>query len=163
MFPEDAAKYVTALKKKVNIPVGFHSHSNLGMSQANAVAAVQAGADEVDGGLLGMARSAGNCSTELAVATMHRIGLLPEVNLYKLLAYLDSELIPMMKTHNYEVAVTPQELVLGFAGCHSSFLKTFKKVAEDKQVSLYKLIVEVSKIDKKAPTEALMQKVATKI
>ena len=163
MFPDDAAHYVEALKKKVTIPVGFHGHSNLGLSQANAIAAVRAGADEVDGGLLGMARSAGNCATELAVATMHRMGLLPEVDLYKLLDYLDNELIPMMKPHNYEVAVTPQELVLGFAGCHSSYLKTFKKVAEEKKVSLYKLIIEVSKIDKKAPSEALMQEIAAKI
>ena len=163
MFPEDATNYTKALKKAVSIPVGFHGHSNLGMSQANAVAAVEAGADEVDGGLLGMARSAGNCSTELAVATMHRLGLLNEVDLYRLLDYLDNELIPLMKPYNYNVAVTPLELILGFSGCHSSYLKTFKKIAEQKKVSLYKLIVEVSKIDRKAPTEELMVEIASKL
>ena len=163
MFPEDATNYTKALKKAVSIPVGFHGHSNLGMSQANAVAAVEAGADEVDGGLLGMARSAGNCSTELAVATMHRLGLLNEVDLYRLLDYLDNELIPLMKPYNYNVAVTPLELILGFSGCHSSYLKTFKKIAEQKKVSLYKLIVEVSKVDRKAPTEELMVEIASKL
>lgn len=163
MFPEDATNYTKALKTAVSIPVGFHGHSNLGMSQANAVAAVEAGADEVDGGLLGMARSAGNCSTELAVATMHRLGLLNEVNLYRLLDYLDNELIPLMKPYNYNVAVTPLELILGFSGCHSSYLKTFKKIAEQKKVSLYKLIVEVSKVDRKAPTEELMVEIANKL
>jgi len=163
MFPEDATNYTKALKQAVSIPVGFHGHSNLGMSQANAVAAVEAGADEVDGGLLGMARSAGNCSTELAVATMHRKGLLKEVDLYTLLDYLDSELIPLMKPHNYNVAVTPLELILGFSGCHSSYLKTFKKIAEQKRVPLYKLIVEVSKLDRKAPTEELMVEIASKL
>ncbi len=69
MFPEQAADYVKALKDAVTIPVGFHGHSNLGLSQANALAAAAAGADEIDCGLLGMARSAGNCATELAAAT----------------------------------------------------------------------------------------------
>lgn len=58
MFPEQAADYVKALKDAVTIPVGFHGHSNLGLSQANALAAAAAGADEIDCGLLGMARSA---------------------------------------------------------------------------------------------------------
>ena len=39
MFPENASKYVTYLKRAVTIPVGFHGHSNLGLSQANALAA----------------------------------------------------------------------------------------------------------------------------
>ena len=37
MFPEQAADYVKALKDAVTIPVGFHGHSNLGLSQANAL------------------------------------------------------------------------------------------------------------------------------
>lgn len=82
MFPEQAADYVKALKDAVTIPVGFHGHSNLGLSQANALAAAAAGADEIDCGLLGMARSAGNCATELAAATLQRAGYLPDVDLY---------------------------------------------------------------------------------
>ena len=85
MFPHDATDYVTALKNAVTIPVGFHGHSNLGLSQANALAAAAAGADEIDCGLLGMARSAGNCSTELAAATLKKEGYLPEVDLLSLI------------------------------------------------------------------------------
>ena len=97
MYPKDAAEYVATLKKKVSIPVGFHGHSNLGLSQANALAAVAAGADEIDCGLLGMARSAGNCATELAAVTLKKEGYLPEVDVYQLLDYLEKELIPAMK------------------------------------------------------------------
>lgn len=39
--------------------------------------AAKAGADEIDCGLLGMVRSAGNCSTELAAATLKKAGYLP--------------------------------------------------------------------------------------
>ena len=162
MFPEDAAAYVTALKSAVSIPVGFHGHSNLGLSQANALAAVAAGADEIDCGVLGMARSAGNCATELAAATLQKKGYLPEVDLYKLLAYLE-ELIPLMEPYHYHVAVNPTDLVLGLAGCHSNYLPTFRKVAQEEGVSLHRLIVEVSAIDRKAPSEQLIRQVAGQI
>lgn len=160
MFPAEATAYVTAMKNAVSIPVGFHGHSNLGLSQANALAAVAAGADEIDCGLLGMARSAGNCSTEIAAATLKKEGYLEEVDLYKLLAYLENELIPLMQPYGYHVAVNPTDLMLGLTGCHSNFLGMFKKVAEEKKVSLHKLIAEVSAVDRKNPPEELLVKIA---
>ena len=163
MFPEETAAYVRALKAAVTIPVGFHGHSNLGLSQANALAAVAAGADEIDCGLLGMARSAGNCATELAAATLKKEGYLPEVDLYALLDYLDRELIPAMRAYDYHVAVNPTDLMLGLSGCHSNFLPMFRKVAEEEGVSLLKLIAEVSAIDRKAPPESLLREVAGKL
>jgi len=160
MFPQEAAAYVTALKQIVKIPVGFHGHSNLGLSQANALATVVAGADEIDCGLLGMARSAGNCSTELVAATLKKEGYLPEVDLYKLLDYLDSELIPAMDTYHYHVAVNPTDLMLGLSGCHSNYLPMFQKVAGEECVPLLKLIADVSAVNRKNPDEALLRQVA---
>jgi len=123
-------------------------------------AAAEVGAEEVDCGLLGMARSAGNCSTELAVAALQRQDLLDGVDLYRLLAYLDNELIPAMAAYHYRPAVVPEDLVLGLSGCHSSFLKLFHQVAQEENVSLYQLIVKVSEIDRKATAEALLRQVA---
>lgn len=163
MFPQEASSYVKALKSAVSIPVGFHGHSNLGLSQANALSAVAAGADEIDCGLLGMARSAGNCATELAAATLKKEGYLPEVDLYKLLDYLDTELIPAMQPYGYHVAVNPTDLMLGLAGCHSNFLPMFRKVAEEEKVSLLRLIADVSAIDRKTPPEELLHKVAASL
>ena len=163
MFPSDATAYVTALKKAISIPVGFHGHSNLGLSQANALAAVAAGADEIDCGLLGMARSAGNCATELAAATLKKVGYLQDVDLYSLLDYLDQELIPAMEPYGYHVAVNPTDLMLGLAGCHSNFLPMFRKVAEEEGVSLLKLIADVSAIDRKKPPESLLREVSEKL
>ena len=160
MFPEQAADYVKALKDAVTIPVGFHGHSNLGLSQANALAAAAAGADEIDCGLLGMARSAGNCATELAAATLQRAGYLPDVDLYGLLHYLDETLIPAMRGYDYHVSVNPTELMLGLTGCHSAFLPLFQKVAREEGVSLLRLIADVSSIDRKSPSEALLRESA---
>lgn len=161
MQPEQAGEYVAAMKEKVHIPVGFHGHNNLGLALANALAANDAGADIIDCGLLGMARSAGNIPTELVVAALGQRGTVTEVDFYGLLNFLDRELIPEMAKHGYKAAITPLELVLGYSGCHSSFLKTFKKTAEEYQVDLFRLICEVSALNKKNPDAELIEKIAS--
>ncbi len=160
MFPNETTVYVKALKEKLTIPIGFHGHSNLGLAQANALAAVEAGAEEIDCGLLGMARSAGNCATELAVATFLRQGKLKGIDFYKLLHYLDTELIPAMAEYAYSPSVKPLDLILGLSGCHSSFVGSFEKVAREEKVSLYPLIMKVSEQNKKNPSEIEIRKVA---
>ena len=163
MHPADAGAYVEALKARIKIPVGFHCHNNLGLSAANALAAAEHGADILDCGLLGMARSAGNMPTELAVALMHQQGKALDVDLYTLLQFEDQELIPAMEKEGYHTPLKPKDLILGYSGAHSSFMKTFKSVAQDCGVDLYHLIVETSKLDRKSPTEALMRQVAAQI
>ena len=163
MTPHQVTEYVKALTAAVDIPVAFHGHNNLGLSVANAIAAMEAGATVFDCGLLGMARSAGNCATELAAATLKREGYLPEVDLFGLLHYLEDDLIPTMKPYHYHVAIAPVELMLGLSGCHSSFLPMFRKVAQEEGVSLLKLIAEASTIDRKAPSESLLRDVAKKL
>lgn len=160
MTPRQTTDYVQTMKAAVSIPVGFHGHNNLGLSQANAIAALEAGAQELDCGLLGMARSAGNCSTELLVAALQREGYLSEVDLYKLLQYLDDSLIPAMERYEYHTAVKPQDLILGMSGCHSTFLGMFQRIAQQMQVPLYPLIMKVSALDQKAPSEDLICRVA---
>ena len=160
MLPDEVKEYVKALKNKVSIPVGFHCHNNLGMSAANAQAAMESGVDLLDCGLLGMARSAGNLATEVAAALAHKVGEAKEVNFYGLLNYLEKELIPAMEKHGYEPYITPLELILGYSGCHSSFVKKFKAIAAEYGVDVKELIVEVSKIDRKSPSEELMKKTA---
>jgi len=163
MTPDQVTEYVKAMVAKVKIPVAFHGHNNLGLSVANALAAQEAGATVFDCGLLGMARSAGNCATELAAAAFQRRGMLMDVDLMKLLAFEDEKLIPAMEKHGYHVAVKPFDLILGLAGAHSSFTKMFKEVAEEKGIGLYPLILEVSKIDRKNPSRALCEEVADRL
>lgn len=49
---------------------------------------------------------------------------------------------------------------LGLSGCHSSFLKKFRAAAQEHQVNLYRLSVEVSAVDQKAPSDELIAKTA---
>ena len=163
MLPDEVKVYVKTLKENISIPVGFHCHNNLGMSAANAEAAIEAGADLLDCGLLGMARSAGNLPTEVATALAQRKGEGMEVDFYGLLNFLEKELIPAMESHGYKTAITPLELILGLSGCHSSFVKKFKEIAKEYGVDVKPLIVEVSKITRKAPTEQMMRDEAAKL
>ncbi len=163
MLPGMAAAYASAVSKAVKIPVGFHSHANLGCAVANAVAAAENGAQIIDCGLMGMARSAGNIPTETAVAALDRAGFKTDVDMYGLFKFIDSELAPAMKPYGYRAPATPLDVVLGYSGCHSSYIPTFKEVAAEKGVDLYKLIIETSKLDMKKPSRDLMEEVAAKL
>ena len=163
MTPDQVVQYTKKLKSAVKIPVAFHCHNNLGLSAANAVAAYETGADILDCGLMGMARSAGNLATEICVAIMQRYGEMKDIDLFGMLDFIDTRLQPAMAKHNYHNPVTPLDLTLGISGCHSSFLKTFKAVAAEEKVNLFKLICEVSAINQKNPNEALIREVAAKL
>ena len=76
---------------------------------------------------------------------------------------LGSILIPAMEKEGYHAPLKPKDLILGYSGAHSSFMRTFKAVAQDCGVDLYHLIVETSKVDRKSPSEDLMRQVAAQI
>ena len=163
MFPEQVREYVSKMVAKVNIPVGFHGHNNLGLSCANAMAAYEAGASRIDGGLLGMARSTGNLPIELAVAAFRRRGVETGVDFFGLLGFLDKQLVPAMEKQGYHTAIKPVDLICGYSGCHSSFLSTFESVARNENVDLFRLITDVSEITQKLPNKAMMETVAKKL
>lgn len=57
------------------IPFGFHAHDNLGLAQANALAAMNSGVKFIDVSLAGMGKGMGNLKTEFFTAYLHAIGI----------------------------------------------------------------------------------------
>ena len=164
MLPEDVARLIETLKKAVSIPIAFHGHNNLGLSVANAIAAYEHGADILDGGLMGMARSAGNMPAEACVALMQKRDELKYIDTFTLLKFIHEELEPAMKEkYDYHNPISAFDLVLGMTGLHSSTRKTFEMVARDLNVNVFALMAEVAKVDIKAPKEALMREIAEKL
>ncbi|MBU9726419.1 beta/alpha barrel domain-containing protein [Diplocloster modestus] len=163
MVPDEVSEYVEKMSAAVQIPIAFHGHNNLGLSVANALAAQKAGATVFDTGLMGMARSAGNCATELAVAAFQRKNMMHDVRLYQLLEFIEKELAPAMDKYHYRASVSPLDLIYGMAGCHSSFAARFEQIAKEKGVPLYPLIVKVSAIDRKNPSQELIKKAADEL
>lgn len=160
MTPKEVSHYVEALVKAVRIPIAFHGHNNLALSAANAIAAYESGASILDCGLMGMARSAGNMPTEVCTAVMQERSEMQDVDLYKLLECIDKTAPIMKERYDYQNPIPPYDLILGISGAHSSFGKLFRQVAEETGVSLYKLIVEVSKRNRKNPDDGLIRTVA---
>lgn len=162
MLPSEVEEYVKAFKEKIKVRFGFHGHNNLGLASGNAIAAINAGVDTIDTGLLGMARSAGNISTELTVSILDRLGI-NDYDFKALLSYLDKDLVPQIIKKGYQSFVRPLDIVLGYSGCHSSFINTFKEVSMEENVDLYDLIIETSKINQKNPSRELMEEVASNL
>lgn len=160
MRPDEVAAYIKAVKESTAIPIGFHGHNNLGMSAANALAAMEAGADILDCGLMGMARSAGNCPTELLLALLKQKGEYQNADLYTLLEYIDEELEPKMKQHGFTNPLHPVDLICGLSGCHSNSISKIKKKAQKYNVPFYPYIMAVSARDKKVLSEQLLEEVA---
>lgn len=163
MLPEEVAAYIKALKETVSIPIGFHGHNNMGLAVINSCTALEYGAEVLDTGLMGMARSAGNCPTEVLAAVLQRRGITCDIDLYKLLEWIEKALIPAMEKYKYYNPIPPVDLIYGLTGCHSNFGKMFEEAAEEKQVSVYRLITNVCKIDRKAPSKELINEEADKL
>lgn len=64
-------KYIS----KTSIPFGLHAHDNLGLAQANALAAIEAGVKYIDSTLSGFGKGIGNLKTEFFVAYLHAVDI----------------------------------------------------------------------------------------
>lgn len=69
LYPEKVAKiYDYFTDKYQNISWGFHAHDNLGLAQANSIAAINSGCKYIDISLAGIGNGIGNLRAELFIA-----------------------------------------------------------------------------------------------
>lgn len=115
-LPEDARRYVEALRGASDVSVGFHGHNNLAMAVANTLEAFDAGADFLDGTLMGFGRGAGNCQIECLVAALQRRGHLAAVDLDRI---FDAARSDMLGRSPQSYGIDPWEISFGFHGLDS--------------------------------------------
>lgn len=71
LMPDKVRKIYETYTRRYSSSFGFHAHDNLGLAQANTMAAISAGAQYIDASLAGMGKGIGNLKTEFFTAYLH--------------------------------------------------------------------------------------------
>lgn len=69
-FPDEIEKITAVAVKAVGIPVGIHCHNDTGCAAANSIAAVKAGATQVQGTFIGIGERCGNTNLSTVIANL---------------------------------------------------------------------------------------------
>ncbi len=144
MLPEDVTARIAALREALNAQteIGFHGHHNMAMGVANSLAAIEAGANRIDGSVAGLGAGAGNTPLEVFVAVLDRMGAETGVDVFKIMDVAEDLIVPMM---DQPIRVDRDSLILGYAGVYSSFLLHAKRAAAKHGVSSSDILVELGK------------------
>lgn len=140
--PEQVASIVSHSKQKLSIGVGFHGHNNLGLAMANALAAVDAGADFVDASLRGMGRGAGNTQMEALVVLLQRRGLARKVRLDVLLKAAERFVDPLMPPYR---GVKSEDVVTAASHIDLYPISYYEKLSEQLGISFPQLVRRLGK------------------
>lgn len=142
MVPQEVSDRIKAVKKAVSIPVGHHAHNNLGLAVANTLAAIESGADMVDGTCKGLGAGAGNAPTEVITAVLNKIGWETGIDLYQIMDVADDIVGPKM--HQPQV-IDKNALTIGYAGVYGSFLLHALKAAQQFGLDARDILVELGR------------------
>ena len=143
LLPPGAAARVAALKQALTTAkVGFHAHNNLGVGIGNSLAALEAGADWIDGTLRGLGAGAGNAATDLLAAVLDKMGLNPDLDVFALLDAAEFVVAPIMR---FQPIPDRDAVAIGYAGVYSTFLLHAKRLGEKYGVDPLRILVELGR------------------
>jgi 4-hydroxy-2-oxovalerate/4-hydroxy-2-oxohexanoate aldolase len=144
MLPDDVTARIGLARAELNptTELGFHGHHNMALGIANSLAAIEAGANRIDGSMAGLGAGAGNTPLEVLVAVLDRMGVDTGVDLFKAMDIAEDLIVPMM---DHLVRVDRDALTLGYAGVYSSFLLFAKRSAEKYNLSSRDILMELGR------------------
>ena len=159
MLPADVTARVGLLRERLHpdTELGFHGHHNLAMGVANSLAALEVGANRIDGSCAGLGAGAGNTPLEVFVAVLSRMGVEHGIDLYKLMDVAEDLVVPMMDT---PVRIDRDALILGYAGVYSSFLLFAQRAAAKYGLSSRDILVELGQRKTVGGQEDMIEDVA---
>lgn len=144
MLPDQVTERILVLREGLNpgTKIGFHGHNNLSMGVMNSLAAIEAGADRIDGSVAGMGAGAGNTPLEVLVAILERMGASSGIDLFSIMDVAEDLVVPMLER---PIRIDRDALTLGYAGVYSSFLLFAQRAEKRYGVSARSLLVELGK------------------
>ena len=142
LMPDGVSERVRAVKNAVKVPVGWHAHNNLAMAMANSIAAVDSGAEFIDGTLRGLGAGAGNTQIEVLAGVLQRMGISTGADFYKLMDLAETEVDPLMLKPQ---VIDNGSLMLGYSGVYSSFLLHVYSAAERFELEPRDIMVELGR------------------
>jgi 4-hydroxy-2-oxovalerate/4-hydroxy-2-oxohexanoate aldolase len=162
MLPEDVSARIARVREGLDAKteVGFHGHHNLGMGIANSLAAVEAGANRIDGSAAGLGAGAGNTPLEVFAAVCDRMGIETGVDLFKLMDVAEDRVVPLM---DQPLRIDRESLVLGWAGVYSTFLLFAKRAEERYGVPARDVLVELGRRGTVGGQEDMIESVALEL
>jgi 4-hydroxy 2-oxovalerate aldolase len=143
LVPDTVRVRVAALRDALDgsTHVGFHAHDNLGCGVANSLAAIEVGADRIDGSLGGLGAGAGNCATELFAAAAERSGIETGLDVMALAEGAEDALEML----GVRPARTRESLAIGYAGVYSSFLLHAERAGARFDVDPAEILLELGR------------------
>jgi 2-isopropylmalate synthase len=69
-LPSEVTRITTELRQQLKTQIGIHTHNDIGLGVANALAAVEAGAVQVQGTINGYGERTGNCNLTTTLANL---------------------------------------------------------------------------------------------
>jgi len=159
MLPADVSARITLLRERLRpeTELGFHGHHNLAMGIANSIAAVECGANRIDGSAAGLGAGAGNTPLEVFNAVCDRMGITTGVDVMKLADVAEDLVTPIM---DMPIRIDRDSLVLGYAGVYSSFLLFAKRAAAKYGVSSADILIEMGRMKTVGGQEDMIEDVA---
>jgi 4-hydroxy 2-oxovalerate aldolase len=142
MLPKDAAVRVRTLASALKCQIGFHAHNNLGLAIGNSIAAIEAGATQIDGCLRGLGAGAGNAPTEILAVVLDKMGLKTGLDVLKLCDAAENVLAPLMP---FQPIPDRDAIAIGYAGVYSTFLLPARKAGARFGVDPRDILIELGR------------------